>query len=82
MTKRGITCILSVKVQIQVLSQTKDKLVSEVRPIVESMVSENLSNWFERNPKIVRLLLQRFLRPLLQEKLQEKQEKYQEKTLR
>ena len=33
-------------------SQTKDKLVSsEVRPVVESIVAENLTNWFEENPK-------------------------------
>jgi DNA gyrase subunit B len=59
--REGLTCVLSVKVaDPKFSSQTKDKLVSsEVRPAVESIMSDTLGAWFEEHPAEGKLILQK-----------------------
>ncbi len=59
--KEGLTAVLSIKMpDPKFSSQTKDKLVSsEIRNIVEHIISEKVSTWFDQNPSIAKTILEK-----------------------
>ncbi len=59
--KEGLTSVLSIKMpDPKFSSQTKDKLVSsEIRNIVEHIISEKVSTWFDQNPSIAKVVIEK-----------------------
>jgi len=59
--KEGLTVVLSIKMpDPKFSSQTKDKLVSsEIRLIVESIINDKISIWFDQNPSTIRNVLEK-----------------------
>ena len=59
--KEGLTAVLSIKMpDPKFSSQTKDKLVSsEIRNIVEHIISEKVSTWFDQNPSVARTVIEK-----------------------
>jgi len=61
--REGITAIISVKLQdAQFEGQTKGKLGNtDIRPLVDGMVYDRLTTYFEENPTIARAILEKSL---------------------
>ncbi len=59
--KEGLTAVLSIKMpDPKFSSQTKDKLVSsEIRLIVENIINDKVSTWFDQNPSIAKTVLEK-----------------------
>ena len=60
-TREGLTAVVSVKLpDAQFESQTKAKLGnSEIRTIVDNIVSEKLSEYYEENPDVAKIIIEK-----------------------
>ena len=65
--KEGLTAVLSIKMpDPKFSSQTKDKLVSsEIRLIVENIISDKVSTWFDQNPSVTKSVLEKITQAAL-----------------
>ena len=65
--KEGLTAVLSIKMpDPKFSSQTKDKLVSsEIRNIVEHIIGEKVSTWFDQNPSIAKVVIEKITQAAL-----------------
>jgi len=61
--KEGLTVVLSIKMpDPKFSSQTKDKLVSsEIRLIVENIINDKISLWFDQNPSTIKNVLEKII---------------------
>jgi len=61
--KEGLVAVLSIKMpDPKFSSQTKDKLVSsEIRLVVESVINEKVSTWFDQNPPVTKNILEKIV---------------------
>lgn len=59
--KEGLTVVISIKIpQPQFNSQTKEKLVNaEVKGLVQAIVAEKLTIFFEENPQIIKKIIEK-----------------------
>jgi len=72
--REGLTSIISIKLKDpKFSSQTKEKLVSsEVRPVIEGILSEKLEVWFDQNNKITKILINKISQAALARELARK----------